>query len=245
MEILKYAQIATDSFNKMSKEERQSINRHFHLRPTNTGITIVSTIPFFPMRGITNIKNEKILTKKFNEIHKNLKKISSIDENKVTDILQKIGFSKRLSTNKNDLEEDIQALMIRNMSSDDNLRIKLGAKNKIQFIASELIFENGKNRVDVVGFDGIDIHFFELKKGRTTKVDQVKRYVDYYSKPKNLDTLQKLLKIYPINPVRKFESIKGTMVMQFAENSDKEQWDQLALKYSINILFFEKSLSYT
>ena len=157
--------------------------------------------------------------------------------------MKEIGFAKKPKEKDVAIEEDIQALMIRSMSRDENLRIRLEAKNKIQFVASELIFEKGKNRVDVVGFDGIDLYFFELKKGRTTKVDQVKRYVDYYSEPANLNILKTLLKTYPINPVDRFEAIKGIMVMQYAVNSDAN-WNDLAKKHRINIMFLEKSLSY-
>jgi hypothetical protein len=244
MEIIRYAKMAAELWNNLPQENKVSLRRHFHLRPTNSGITIVSTLPFFPMRGLKNIKNENKLSNKLNEIHDNIKKICSIDGKTAINILEKVGFKNRENTKDKSIEEDIQALMIRSMSKDENLRIKLKANNKIQFIASELIFEKGKNRVDIVGFDGIDLFLFELKKGRTTKVDQVKRYVDYYSESKNLAILQELLKNYPINPVEKFQTIKGVMVMQYAENSDKNMWNKLAADNSINILFFEKSLSY-
>ena len=244
MEIIGYAQMAADLWNTIPQEKKDSLRRHFHLRPTNSGITIVSTLPFSPMRGLTDIKNKNDLLNKLNQIHDNIKKICSVNEGEASTILEEIGFSKRNVKKEQYIEEDIQALMIRSMSKDENLRIKLKAKNKIQFIASELIFEGGKNRVDVVGFDGVDLYLFELKKGRTTKVDQVKRYVDYYSDSKNLIILQELLKTYPINPVEKFQTIKGVMVMQYAENSDKNMWNKLATDNSIKILFFEKSLSY-
>ena len=248
MEILDYAKKSTDIWNSLPQEMKNSLNMYFHLRPTNSGITIVSTIPLFPMRGITGIKSKSDLLKKLNDICDNINKIYSVDEKDVTGILKEIGFKKRgddLKEDKKegDIEEDIQALMIRSMSKDENLRIKLEAKNKIQFVASELIFEQGKNRVDVVGFDGVDLYFFELKKGRTTLVGQVKQYVDYYSELTNLSRLRELLKVYPINPVDRFEKIKGIMVMQYAENSTVN-WSKLAKDHAIDILFFEKSLSY-
>jgi len=244
LKILDYAQMATNIWKTMPQEKQYSISRYFHLRPTNSGITIISTIPLFSMRGITSIKDEDTLNKILKKIYKNISKISAVDKTTVVETLKEIGFKQRKSAEKGDIEEDVQALMIQNMSNDENLRIKLDAKNKIQFIASELIFEKGRNRVDIVGFDGVDLFLFELKKDRTTKVDQVKRYVDYYSEPKKLEILKQLLKIYPINPVEEFKKVKGIMVMQYAENSDPEQWRKLALKHSIDILFFEKSLSY-
>ena len=244
MEIIGYAEMAAEIWNNLPIENQDSLLRHFHLRPTNSGITIVSTLPIFPMRGLANIKDRNSLLNKLNEIHDNIKQICSTNGDKAITILKAIGFKKKEPTKDEYIEEDIQALMIRTMSKDENLRIKLKANNKIQFIASELIFEKGKNRVDVVGYDGVDLYFFELKKGRTTKVDQVKRYVDYYSDAKNLNILQELLKTYPMNPVEKFQTIKGVMVMQYAENSDQNMWNRLATDNSIDILFFEKSLSY-
>jgi hypothetical protein len=236
--------MAAELWNNLPQENKVSLRRHFHLRPTNSGITIVSTLPFSPMRGLTDIKNKNDLLNKLNQIHDNIKNICSINEENAINVMTEIGFPEKSDTKKKFIEEDIQALMIRSMSKDENLRSKLKANNKIQFVASELIFEKGNNRVDIVGFDGVDLYFFELKKGRTTKVDQVKRYVDYYSDTKNFIILQDLLKTYPINPVEEFQTIKGVMVMQYAENSDQNMWNKLATENSINILFFEKSLSY-
>ena len=135
--------------------------------------------------------------------------------------------------------------MIRKMSNDDDLMKKLKAKNNIKFIASELIFEQGNYRVDIVGYDGIDLYLFELKKGRTTKVDQVKKYVDYYSEPDKRKTLEDLLSNYPISPVKSFDKIKGVMIMQYAENSYySKKWCEFEKKNTIKILFFEKYLAY-
>jgi len=241
--ILNYAQMASSVWDSMPQEKQQAINRYFHLRPTNSGVTIVSTYPYLPMRGKTSSDRET-LESDLDKIFKYSKRISSVDIDRAVEALKEIGFAERNSATGNDLEEDTQALMIQNMSNDENLRKRLGVENKIQFIASELVFERGKHRVDIVGFDGVDLFLLELKKGRTKKVDQVANYVNYYSEPKNLEILKRLLKSYPINPVDNFESIKGVMVMQYAENSAPEKWNKLAEDHSIDILFFEKSLSY-
>ncbi|MFH1983781.1 MAG: hypothetical protein ABIL58_18225 [Pseudomonadota bacterium] len=243
MDILSFSRKASDAWNSLPQEMKSSLDKYFHLRPTNSGITIVSTIPFFPMRGIAGIRSKDSLLDKLNDIYKNMNQISSVDIEVVTEKMKEIGFTKREGKKAVNIEEDIQALMIRSMSNDENLRIKLSAANRIKFVASELIFEKGKNRVDVVGFDGINLYLFELKKGRTTKVDQVRRYVDYYSESKNLIRLKELLKFYPINPVDRFDGIKGIMVMQYADNSTKN-WPYLAEINDIDILFFEKSISY-
>jgi len=115
MEILDYAKKSTDIWNSLPQEMKNSLNMYFHLRPTNSGITIVSTIPLFPMRGITGIKSKSDLLKKLNDICDNINKIYSVDEEDVTGILKEIGFKKRgddLKEDKKegDIEEDIQAL---------------------------------------------------------------------------------------------------------------------------------------
>jgi len=128
------------------------------------------------------------------------------------------------------------------MSKDANLARVLGSDKEIKFIASELIFEQGPNRVDVVGFNGKTLYFFELKKDRTTKVEQVKEYVNYY---RNSELLKQLLSKYPINPVKEFQEIKGVMVMRHAEGSAKDKkWKSLAEKNQISIVFYSDSFSF-
>lgn len=93
--------------------------------------------------------------------------------------------------------------------------------------------------------DQKNLFFFELKKGRTTKVNQVKEYVNYYSAADKLSKLKDILSVYPVNPVKNFDKIRGVMVMQFSENSfHSSQWTKLSEQYDIDIIFFEKYLSY-
>ena len=246
--IIQYAMMASRVWDRFAKGKNALITRFFHLRPTNSGVTVISTLPGYEMRGVVNIKDEPNLLRILSNIAEDYKRITSLDETLKIEIMENdLEFSCRPKEKKdNKLEEKIQALMINTMGRDRNLAAKLGAKNSfIHFVASELIFKQGNNRVDIVGFDGQDLYFFELKKDRTTKVDQVKRYVDYYSNAPQIDTLKELLRNYPINPVADFRSIKGVMVMEDAENSTgKDKWKSLAAKNKVDILFYAAALEY-
>jgi pyruvate/oxaloacetate carboxyltransferase len=171
--IVENAIVAKKAWESLDNEIQNKLKKYFHIRPTQSGMTVVSVLPGFEMRGC-ELKTKKELEEKLNKINKNFKKICS--DKKSEEILIELGFKKR-SKKENLLEENVQSVMIRSMSSDDNLKDKLGCKNRIKFIASELIFEKGKHRADVVGYDGESLFLFELKKGRTTKVDQVSNYV--------------------------------------------------------------------
>ena len=246
--IVEYAKMAKAAWEKFSKDGNSQIGRFFHLRPTNSGVSIISTLPGYEMRGIVNIRDEESLLAVLSRISREYKRITSLDEDlKIKIMGNDLKFSCRPQEKKdNKLEEKIQALMINTMGRDRNLAEKLGAKSKfIHFIASELIFEQGHNRVDIVGYDGQDLYFFELKKDRTTKIEQVKDYVEYYTRAPQVDTLSELLKNYPIHSVDSFGSIKGVMVMEDAENSTgKEKWKSLGAKNKVDILFYAPSLEY-
>ncbi len=241
-DILQNAKIATAVWNGLDKDQREELHKYFHLRPTNSGITIITTLPFSPMRGLVE-KNDVNLRKKLDDIYKELPILYSTEEGKAKECLNVLGFKLR-EQDTDSLEEAVQALMIRNMSTDSSLQKRLGAKEKIRFIASEFIFEQGNNRVDIIGYDGTDLYLFELKKDRTTKVEQVRKYVDYYNKNRAL--LVDILRDYPINPVKSpVNDLRGVMVMQFAERSaGKTCWDDLKKEHGVDIVFYEKYLAF-
>jgi hypothetical protein len=178
MDIIDYAKMASGVWNGLDEKNQNDLKKNFHLRPTESGITIVSTVPNFAMRGITGIKDEITLKDTLNYLSKKIPRINADKEKTVNSTMKSLGFKQRNEDNKlkkSDLEEDVQATMIRTMTGDDNLKKKLGLKEPMQFIASELIFSaDEKNRIDIVGFDGETLFFLELKRKRTTKVEQVK-----------------------------------------------------------------------
>ena len=154
MKIVQYAKMASQVWGKFSKGENAKISKFFHLRPTNSGVTIVSTLSGYEMRGIRNIKDEGVLLRALSKIAKEYKRITSLDDDLKTKIMEgQLEFNSRPEEKKSrKLEEKIQALMINTMSRDRNLAAKLGAKSEfIKFVASELIFAQGNNRVDIAG----------------------------------------------------------------------------------------------
>jgi len=245
--IIKYARIATQAWESFIKVDnnRQRICNYFHLRPTNSGVTVVTTLNRYEMRGVTGIRDAEKLLILLEKIDKGYEVLTSLNEVKKKVIMQGLGFPQRGKVNDSRLEEKIQATMINTMPKDKNLEEKLGAKNHIRFIASELIFEQGKHRIDIVGYDEQDIYFFELKKDRTKAVEQLKDYVEYYSKKDKNTILKEILKNYPINSVKEFERLIGVMVMEHAENSiGLKAWQELAKRNEIRILFYKSSLMY-
>jgi predicted RNA-binding protein with PIN domain len=273
---IEHAKMATRVWNAL--ENKEFIGKYFHLRPTGSGVTIVSTLPFAPMRGV-DIKTELQLKDKLDKIVADIPKISSVNINTALECLKKNGFKNRERENvlkeklmrilnenltiflddkktasacieklgiKTPLEEHIQAIFINTMGSNNNLQRVLKSNGPIKFVASELIFESGKNKIDVVGFDGKSLYFFELKKGRTTIVDQLVKYKKYYEEKRT--ELNKLLSAYPINAIDSImdKPIKPVMVMQYAENSiNKADWKKSAEANEIEIIFFQDSYIFT
>lgn len=244
MKIIYYAKIASAAWEDLSEKKRSKFKEFFHLRPTNTGITIVSVLPEAPMRGCTGLKTKGDLSQKLESIYRNYNKLVSVDDSKVKDTLVDLGFKIRKEKQINCImEEDIQANIIRNMSKDDNLRDLLDAERRVSFVASEFIFEQGKNRLDIIGFDGDELYLFEVKKDRTTKEEQLKDYVDYYKGKASI--LKEILKNYPMNKVSDFNGIKGVMVMGYAENSNCPGIrERLEEEFGLKTIFYEISLRY-
>lgn len=245
--IIDNAEMAKSVWDNFTNEaNNKKIERFFHLRPTNSGVTIVSTLNGYEMRGIRKNSHDN-LRNTLEQILDKYDVLVSIDDTKKEKAMEDLKFGKRGSRNNQtgaSLEEVAQAVMINTMSDNTDLA-KLFSVEKIKFIASELILEKGPHRVDIIGVDEKTktLYLFELKKGRTHRANQLSDYVGYYNKKR--DVLEKLLKTYPINSVDKFERIQGVMVMKYAENSFyQDKWKKDKEYYKIEILFYEHSLSY-
>ena len=184
--IINFAKMAKEVWDAMAPEKQKVLKKYFHLRPTNSGITIVSTLPFAPMRGCTGIKTKTKLQNKLKDIFNKLPILVGMDEKMAMEAIKDPELGFKLREEGYTKEESIQAIMINTMSNDTNLKEVLGAHDKIRFVASELIIsrEDDGGRIDIVGYDGKDIYFFELKKERTTKVNQLSKYIEYYKKMK-------------------------------------------------------------
>ena len=242
IENAKTAKSIWDSFDRADE-----INRYFHLRPTNSGVTIVTTLDGYEMRGRIE-KNSEGLIGALNDIADKYKILVSLNDEKRKEAMGKLNFAKRRrrgAAKGFPLEEVVQATMINTMSDDYNLAKALNAQ-KVEFVASEVILKKGNHRVDIVGFDRTTkiLYLFELKKDRTRKVEQVMDYVQHYERKEIREELGNLLKAYTINVVDEIKKIRGVMVMKHAENSGLEKWRKLKEEKNIKILFYRPSLAY-
>lgn len=85
----------------------------FHLRPTGSGVAIISTLPYAPMRGKT--VSPKQLKDELNKIVGRLDALLGVDEDKSLMLMEEWGFKKRAFKNeKSDkfIEENAQAHFI-------------------------------------------------------------------------------------------------------------------------------------
>jgi hypothetical protein len=236
MKIIENAQLATQVWNKIEHKEKDKFTRYFHIRPTNESFTLVSVNSYLPMRGI-HLQTPKDLESSIILLLNNLKKITSVNAGAAKKYLLNLGFAEK-SKAKNPQEDEIQAKIIRTMNDNDNLCRIIGV-DRIQFVASELVLEQKKTRIDIVGIAKNKLILFELKRGRTNKTEQLYNYINYYNE--NIIKLKELLSAYPINNVPSFNYIEGIMVMNFAENSPRETWQISENKHNIKIIFFEDS----
>jgi hypothetical protein len=232
------AQMASIVWSQISSENQAKIAKYFHLRPTNSGVTVVSTLSFLPMRGIT-VQSKKDLHIVLARIARDYKKIVGTNIKLAKSILiDDLGYKERSDISKF-REEDAQAIMIRTMEGHRDLLHSLNVD--VRFVASELILARKLGRIDIVGIAGETLYFFELKKDRTTDDKQLTGYKNSYT-PEDAE-LRELLANYPIHPVESFKKIECVMVMQFAENSNLAQWKKNE-DNDFQILFYKKSLAF-
>ncbi len=209
--------------------------KYFHLRPTSSGITIVSTLPDAPMRGIP-LKNADELKNTLEHLGDLLPKLVSDDYEQVAETLRPLGFKKR--SKKSIREEDVQATFIRGMIAQES------AYQNIRFVASELTLEKTM-RFDVVGYRSSDdtLFLFEVKKGRTTdatnQVAEYRRHIEAYR-----EKFAKVLSVYPNLSVSSFSNIKCVAVMEFDENSPESIWENTVTAHDVDIWMYDRELNF-
>jgi hypothetical protein len=214
--IRKNAEAAKGIYEELCRDKRLApdFNMYFHLRPTSSGITIVSTLSDAPMRGMTNVKKgelEKILSALNDEIR-------SGDTGKVANVLhEKYEVKKRKTKNaiSEKSEEEVQADFIKLLS-------RQSGYEGIKFVASELML-NEKKRFDVVGIEGKTLYVFELKKGKDHNVmKQIAGYIEQIDNKENKKDFSDILSVYPNNAVN-FSEIKGVVVTKRDGNETKKE----------------------
>ena len=217
---IKIAKIAQNVLNELNQDIRARFTRWFHLRPTSKNITIVTTHPSRPMRGIsvgrTVVKDAILFI------------VNCCDEssNEVNwdRIAERYNAGKGFEVGFANTESPFQADMINHMSNNRNLKKMLGVQN-IYFNASEVVFARGYEKrsiIDVVAHDnGGKVFLFELKSPENNTDDPVKQvteYLEVYGKggPKN-QVFEKMMANYPQNPIKEITDFTGYGVVGYSE----------------------------
>lgn len=203
----------------------------FHLRPTSKGVTIVSTLPYAPMRGAEATGNNVL--KLLYDLHENLPCLLHDDQEASLATLSQLGFKKR--SNSNALEENMQASFIQGLIKQEPVY------DGIQFVASEFTLEQG-HRFDVVGVKEKVIYIFELKKERTTRApSQLRGYINHFNTHKK--SFEAVLNVYPGTTIDTIDEVKGIVIMPWSANS-KTDWDKYKKESDVDIWFSNHSYSF-
>jgi len=106
----KKAKIIYDGFlQRLNKSKQLMFRAAFHLRPTASGVTIVSTLPYAPMRGSKDFTSENL-----EGILSTLcEALLESDKDLMLSVMRKRGFPERKKQGFR--EEDAQAAFIRNV----------------------------------------------------------------------------------------------------------------------------------
>ncbi len=202
---------------------KTKFKKNFHVRPTDIGITLVSTHPSKPMNGNENVKIRRKANYYFDEDF--IKKCANL-KFKEKD-WKDIGINGK--TKK--IESYLQAWLINVINNCENkydkelseLKKALNLENKnIYFIGSELILQEddtkGGQKPDIVIHDGNGtVYFLELKTSKgylredgKTPHEQVQEYIDTYG---NDEQYKELLLNYPmVENLKEINECKGFVV---------------------------------
>lgn len=227
--LLKHAKEAKEIWdNKLSKSSKNTFVKFFHIRPTSSGFTIVSTNSEKPMNGNNKINSCSKLEELISICNEELEK-ENINWNRLG---IEGGYKKT--------EADIQAWLINVINNQNNkfdlyyqeLTSALEVKN-LYFIGSELIFQErttkGGQRPDIVAHDGDGTVFLlELKCSKGDSIEEARNQVNEYVKIyQNDEAYKKLLLNYPmtrnLNNIEKYVGIvvvgeKGRMHIEKTGN---------------------------
>jgi len=214
-DIIKNTKTASEQWIEFAskKKDIDQFKKLFHLRPTKSGVTIVSTNLGKPMRGIK--VGRKVAKKHLENIYSEYN--SSVDEDDFNNKLDDLKFQNRKISKDKINEEIVQAKMIREISGNQVLKNFLEVDELI-FIASEFILHSStdsdnlpRERVDIIAYDGENkIFLFELKTPDNKKdnpENQLKKYLKKYSEHKKQETIS-VLSEYPINCINNDKNIE-------------------------------------
>lgn len=232
--IAQNAKAARDVWNDFARDKK--LCECFHLRPTASAISVISILPYAPMRGIS--VEPSVLKDRLKEIAGKTDVLLGIDEEKSLKLMEKWGFKSREPKNKesdNFIEENAQAFFIHGMI------LKQEMYEGINFVASEFILADESGRFDIVGYKDGALYIFEMKKDRETKgLTQTHNYAELIIDKKQffLDVLRN----YPHCPVDDFERVIAVAVMRYASGS-AAQLANKAKDKGVGLWFYERSIA--
>jgi Holliday junction resolvase len=227
--------------NGLYKELCRDANfkERFHLRPIGDRITIVSTLSCAPMWGLSVEKQQ--LEGTLEKLGKAFKTICSVTRETVLKGLKDVGYDIERKTESPNSEAAVQAKFIQGLLAGQP------DYEGIEFVASELsLGKESKHakktgRFDVVGLKGDTLYVFELKKDRTTKVEQVVDYVALINA--NKEHFRNVLSVYPNRAVGDWDKVQGVMVMSHAVNVTKEIGKK-AKENGVELWYFEPAIRF-
>lgn len=214
--ISKATQDIVTAYKKTSPNTYDRFSMFFHLRPRANDVTIVSTHPDCPMRGI-NISISKVAAAMAQLADCVNTENGTVDWTKITKLT-----GEAFVAGYQNQEFFYQMNMINHMENNQKLKALLQVKN-LYFTASEVVFSRGqesRKRIDIVAHNGMGkVFFFELKAPENRKDDpisQVKGYLKLYGKGgmKNL-VFEEMMANYPQNPITNITEYAGYGVVGY------------------------------
>jgi hypothetical protein len=202
----------------LSEEQQLEFRAAFHLRPTSSGTTtIVSTLPFAPMRGLPGYSPDKVKE----TLPLLLDILSEFDMKKQKGMLEDLNFGER---NDNPREENAQAAFIRQVIKD-----KLG---DFLFVAAEFdLFGVGEDkktkRADVIVYRNKILYDIELKLSRNginvedrgdSAITQALDYSAHMKDDRYFKEYIKCLEEFP-NKIGEINDIRGIAIVQATPSS--------------------------
>ena len=206
IKVIKNAKFAKELWNKeIDTEKKENFKRFFHIRPTTSGFTIVSTHAEKPMNGIQGISCSN-LKQGIDRISDSITNKSVKWENSY--IMKKTNNKDSFKTTyRSDEEYKLQAKFI-NMILEENKELKdIFEVKELYFIGSEVILPGEEDKIDVLAYGKTvsgcqKLFFIEIKKAgnvyrdrKEKAFEQVKRYIEVYSKDQYFVDL---IKNYPM-----------------------------------------------
>jgi len=232
--IAQNAKAARDIWNDFAHDKK--LCECFHLRPTASGISVISILHYAPMRGISVQRSE--LKNVLTDIAGETGVLLGVKVDESLKLMKKWGFKNRESKNKNSenfIEENAQAFFIHGMI------LKQSMYEGINFVASELVLADKSSRFDIVGYKAGTLYIFEMKKDRTLAgLTQTAGYATLINDNKSL--FLEVLRNYPHYPVDDFEKVVAVAVMQYAANS-VTLLEKKAKEAGVGLWFYERSIA--